>query len=69
MITAKETTDPYFDFREKLTILVVLNEVTIDNAKQLLAHVEGRYPHGNPGYCETIIESIKRDLPSRRNGK
>lgn len=69
MTTAKATADPYFDFREKLTILVVLEDVTIDNAKRILAHVEKRYPHGNPGYTATIIDALKRDLPSRRNGK
>jgi len=69
MTTAKLTADPYFDFREKLTILVVLKEIKIDNALRILAHVEKRYPSGNAGYCETIIAALKRDLPSRRNGK
>lgn len=67
MATAELTTDPFFDFREKLTILVVLEEVSIDHAKRILGHVEERYPHGNPGYCQTIIAALKRDLPSQRS--
>lgn len=64
--------DPYHDFREKLTIMVVLNDITIDHAKRLADHVSNKYPHGNEAYCDTIMAALTRDLRSKgryRNGR
>lgn len=64
--------DPYHDFREKLTIMVVLEDINIDHAKRIVDHVTAKYPHGNDAYCETIISALTRDLRERgryRNGR
>ncbi len=61
MTTAELTTDPFFDFRHKLTIMVVLKDIHIDYARQVLNHVKERYPHGNEGYCQIIIAALLHD--------
>lgn len=67
MTTAELTTDPFFDFREKLTIMCVLEMITYDNARRIVNHVEERYPHGNPGYCQIIIDALSRDIRQTRS--
>lgn len=66
MTTTELTTDPLYDFREKLTIMVALQDLSLNHARRILAHVKERYPNGNTDYCKTIIDKLKRDRSSRR---
>ncbi len=68
MTTAQLTTDryAYSDLRAKLTILVALEDLPINDARRILAHVKKRYPNGNDLYCQQLIERIKMNLPFRR---
>lgn len=68
MTTAQLTTDryAYSDFSAKLTILVALEDLSIQDARQILAHVKKRYPNGNDLYCQQLIERIRINLPFLR---
>lgn len=67
MTTAEVTRDPYFDFREKLTIMIVLEMITYDHASRILRHIEDRYPHGNPGYCQIVIDALAQNIRQTRS--
>lgn len=66
MTTAELTTDPFFDFREKLTIMFALEMITLNQARRLLTYIERRYPNGNAAYCEAIVRALKSDPAKRR---
>ncbi len=53
----------YSDFSAKLTILVALEDLSLRDARRILAHVKKRYPNGNDLYCQQLIERIRINLP------
>ena len=65
MTTAQLTIDKYAysDFRAKLIILVALEDLSLKDARRILAYVKKRYPNGNDLYCQQLIERIRINLP------